>query len=461
MAPAAILSRVKRYLCRRRVASAGYHMEANVMSAPADLEPLAIDGGEPVRTEPLPFGPHGIHDVGDEEIAAVTKVLRRRKIFRYLERTDEEGTSEAAQLERAFCEFTGCAYAIGTTGGTTALIAGLVGIGVNVGDEVIMPAYTYIATPSACLTVGAIPVIAEIDGSLTIDPDDVRRKITPHTKAILPVDMIGLPCKMDEIMAIAREHDLRVLEDVAQACGGRYKGRPLGSIGNAGTFSLQHYKIITSGEGGMVVTNDQETYYRTACRHDSAMCFWDPQMAFKPFAGENFRMCDLRGALGLVQFGRMAGILDHTRRIKRRILDQIRDLPILRPCPVNDEDGDCGISLVLTTDSVELSRRVSEALTAEGIGNGTKHNEGFPDRHIYCYWDYVMDKHSHDASGWPWTCPQYKGNVAYSRDMCPQTLDVLGRAISIGITQRFTESDADDVARAIRKVAVGLSAKEA
>ncbi len=431
------------------------------MSTSADTEPLAIDGGRPVRSEPLPLGPHGIADVGDEEIAAVTKVLRRRKIFRYLERTEAEGTSEATQLEQAFCEFTGCQYAIGTTGGTTALIAGLVGIGVNVGDEVIIPAYTYIATPAACLIVGAIPVIAEIDDSLTLDPDDVRRKITPHTKAIIPVDMIGLPCKMDEIMAIAREHDLLVLEDVAQACGGRYKGRALGSIGQAGCFSLQHYKVITAGEGGMVVTNDEETYHRAACRHDSAMCFWDPKMAFEPFAGENFRMCDLRGALGLVQFGRMAGMLTQMRRAKRRILDQIRDLPIVRPCRINDEDGDCGTTLVLTTDSVETSKRFSEALSAEGIGNGTKHNAGFPDRHIYCYWDYVMDKHSHDPSGWPWTSPLYTGNVAYSRDMCPRTLDILGRAISIGITQRFTETDADDVARAIRKVALGLNAKTA
>jgi 8-amino-3,8-dideoxy-alpha-D-manno-octulosonate transaminase len=429
------------------------------MSAPADTDKLAIDGGQPVRTEPLPFGPHGIADVGDEEIAAVTKVLRRRKIFRYLDHTEEEGPSEAAQLERAFCAFTGCQYAIGTTGGTTALIAGLVGIGVGVGDEVILPAYTYIATPAACLVTGAIPVIAEIDDSLTIDPEDVRRKITPQTKAIVPVDMIGLPCKMDEIMAIAREHDLLVLEDVAQACGGRYRGRALGSIGDAGCFSLQHYKIVTSGEGGMVVTNDQETYYRAACRHDSAMLFWDPSMDFKPFAGENFRMCDLRGALGLVQVGRLDGILAQTRRVKRRILEQVRDLPIVQPCPINDEDGDCGTTLVLTTDSVETSQRFSEALSAEGVDNGTKHNAGFPDRHIYCYWDYVMDKHSHDPSGWPWTSPLYKGKVDYSRDMCPRTLDVLGRAISIGITQRFNDADADDIARAIRKVATGLNAK--
>ncbi len=429
------------------------------MTTPTHLEPLAIDGGKPVRTEPLPMGPHGIADVGDKEIAAVTKVLRRQKIFRYLGRTDEEGPSEAVQLEQAFCKATGCQYAIGTTGGTTALIAGLVGVGVGVGDEVILPAYTYIATPAACLVVGAIPVIAEIDDSLTIDPDDVRRKITPHTKAIIPVDMIGLPAKMDEVMAIAREHDLAVLEDVAQACGGRYKGRALGSIGHAGCFSLQHYKVITSGEGGMVVTNDRDVYYRAACRHDSAMCFWDEGMDFAPFAGENFRMCDLRAALGLVQFGRLEGILSQMRSIKRRILGQIRDLPVVRACPINDEDGDCGTTLVLTTDAVETSKRFSEALSAEGIDNGTKHNAGFPDRHIYCYWDYVMDKHSHDASGWPWTSPLYKGNVQYSRDMCPQTLDVLGRAISIGITQRYTERDADDVARAIRKVAMGISAK--
>lgn len=429
------------------------------MTAPSDTERLAIDGGQPVRTNAVSAGLHGITEVSDEEIEAVTRVLRRRKIFRYLDRTQDEGVSEAAQLEQAFRDMTGCNYAIGTTGGTTALIAALVGIGVNVGDEVIVPGYTYIATPSACLIVGAIPVIAEVDASLTLDPEDLRRKITPQTKAIVPVHMIGLPCQMDEIMAIAEEHNLMVLEDAAQACGGRYRGRTLGSIGHAGCFSMQHYKLITSGEGGMVVTNDREVYYRASCRHDSAMHFWDPDMDFEPFAGENFRMCDLRAALGLIQFKRLDGILAHLRGIKRRILGQIEGVPILRPAPINDIDGDCGVALVLTTDSAEQSQMVAKTLEAEGVSCATTYNAGLPDRHIYCHWDYVINKHSHDASGWPWTSPLYKGNVEYSRDMCPRTLDVLGRAVVVRISQTLTDSDADDIARAIRKVATGLAAK--
>src|SRR5690606_18694139 len=142
----------------------------------------------------------------------------------------------------------------------TALITALVGLGIGTGDEVIVPGYTYIASAAAVLTVGAIPVIAEVDDTLTLDPRDVERKITPLTKAIMPVHMRGLPAQMDEIMAIARRHGLKVIEDVAQANGGRYKGRMLGAIGDVGCFSFQHYKVITSGEGGMVVTDDDEVY---------------------------------------------------------------------------------------------------------------------------------------------------------------------------------------------------------
>ena len=417
---------------------------------------LALHGGSPVRTKPLPAALHGILEVGDEEIAAVTSVLRRKKIFRYL-LSDED--SYASRFEAEYREFTGCTYALAVTGGTTALVTALVGLGVSTGDEVIVPAYTYIATAAAVLTVGAIPVIAEVDDTLTLDPADVERKITPLTTCIIPVHMRGMPAQMDEIMDIARRHNLKVLEDVAQANGGEYHGRRLGSIGDAGIFSFQHYKVITSGEGGMVVTNDETTYARAACKHDSAMEFWRPNRGWQTFAGENARMCELRAAVGCVQFERMAGILEKTRSIKKRLTQLLQDTEWIRPHRVADPQGDCGLMFGFYTPSAEEAALFSRALAAEGIENGTIYNKGVPDRHIYTYWDYVMNKWSADRTGYPWAPQYYKGNVEYRPDMCPRTLDLLGRIITFGINQQWTEGDVDDVATAVRKVASAFAGR--
>lgn len=412
---------------------------------------LAIHGGTPVRTEPFPSTLHGIQEVGEEELEALRHVIERQKMFRFL-LSDEE--SYVARLEQAYREFTGCKYALAVTGGTTALIAALVGLGVGTGDEVIVPAYTYIATAAAVLSVGAIPVIAEVDDTLTLDPADFERKITPLTKAVIPVHMRGFPCQMDEIMAIARKHGIRVLEDVAQANGGMYKGRALGSIGDAGAFSFQHYKVITSGEGGMVVTNDREVFARAAFKHDSAYQFWLGKVpGVRPLPGENARMCELRGAVGWVQFGRMQSILKKTRAHKARIVEALRELPGIQVQRSADPEGDCGIAVVFYLPTAEEAKRFSDALRAEGIPTSTIYDKGIPDRHIYKYWDYVLNKWPLDHTGYPWAPQYYKGSVEYSEDMCPKTLDYLGRAVTFGLSQRFEDKDVDDIIRAVSKVA--------
>lgn len=417
-------------------------------------EKLAIDGGTPVTTEPFPSTALGPGDIGEEEIAAVTEVLRSKCLFRF----SAGDASRCAALEAKFRAFTGCDYALAVGGGTAALICGLVGIGVGEGDEVIVPGLTYIASASAALICGGVPVIAEIDDSLTLDPADVERKITPRTKAIMPVHMRGIPCKMDEIIEIARRHHLFVIEDCAQACGGLYRGTPLGAIGNVGCFSLQQFKVITAGEGGMVVTRDRTIYERAAVRHDSAMCFWKPQdTTITPFAGENFRMNEMEGALGCVQFDRMAGILQKTRRLKRRLLEGIRDIPGITlhrsPC----EEGDLGISAGFFLPTSEKAKKFAQALRAEGVPAASVYDKGIPDRHIYCYWEYVMGKYSADASGWPWTSPKHDPTRVYSPDMCPRTLDLLGRVVVFTLSHRFEDQHIDWMIRAVHKVARALT----
>ncbi len=415
-------------------------------------EKLALHGGRPVLTEPLPGALLGVTEIGDDEIELVTRVLRRKTIFRFL---NNPTVSESAQLEQCYRNHCGVPHALAIGGGgTSALICGLTGLGVGSGDEVIIPGYTYIATAAACLSVGAIPVLAEINESLTMDAADVESKITPHTRAIIPVHMRGTPCDMDALLRVARRHNLAVLEDCAQANGGSYRGTPLGALGDAGAFSLQHYKIITAGEGGILTTRDQRVYRRAAMKHDSAMQFWRDNEGWETFAGENYRMSELHAALGLAQFKKMPSILERCRRVKKRLVSATSGLARLRPQPVPCPEGDCGIMLAMFLDHAGEARRFSEALTAEGARNGTIYNKEIPDRHIYCHWDYVMEKHTSDPTGWPWTAAHRP--ITYHPRMLPRTLDILSRCVTISISQHWTDQQCDLVAAAIRKVHNGL-----
>jgi 8-amino-3,8-dideoxy-alpha-D-manno-octulosonate transaminase len=417
-------------------------------------ERLAIDGGAPLNTEPFPTTMLGPALIGEEEAQAVAEVIRSKKLFRFLDREH----SWCAELENRFKAMTGCAHALAVGGGTASLICGLVGIGVGEGDEVILPGYTYIASASAVLTCGAVPVIADIDASLTLDPNDIEHNITKRTKAVMPVHMRGIPCDMDAILAVARKHGLQIIEDTAQACGGSYKGRRLGSLGDVGCFSLQQFKIMSAGEGGMVVTNRREVFERAALRHDSAMCFWNPEdTTVEPFPGENFRMNEMEGALGCVQFNRVEGILARTRAIQRRIQEGIADVPGVTLHQSPDPAGDCGISVAVFLDSAEKAKWFAQALRAEGIPAGSMYDKGIPDRHIYCYWDYVMRKTSGDAHGWPWTSPRHDQTRQYSPDMCPRTLNFLGRAVVFGLSQAFEERHADLIIDGVRKVAAAMA----
>jgi dTDP-4-amino-4,6-dideoxygalactose transaminase len=194
--------------------------------------------------------------LGEEEVDAVRRVIETRRLYRY----HVEHASESTAFEREWSEKISCQHTILMSSGTAALICGLIGMGIGPGDEVIVPAYTFMATPLAVLAVGAVPVIAEIDETLTIDMKDAERKITSATKAIIPVHMCGFHCDMDAVMSVASAHGLMVLEDACQAVGGSYKGTRLGAIGDAGAFSFNEFKIISCGEGGALVTSNRKIH---------------------------------------------------------------------------------------------------------------------------------------------------------------------------------------------------------
>jgi len=415
-------------------------------------EKLAIEGGRPAKTTPEPRMFPGAMEISDEEKRAVLEVLESKVVFRY----HGGDKSKVAQFEERFAAHFGANHALAVNSGTSALISALVGAGIGPGDEVIIPAYTFVATPAAVIAAKAIPVIAEVDDSLTLDPTDFERKITEHTKAVIPVHMRGAPSDMAPIIEVAHKHGLKVIEDSAQAVGASYKGKRLGTWGDAGCFSLQMSKVITSGEGGVMITDDKDLYEKARMYHDAAVRFWDQDAGMPAFPGVNFRMSEVTGALILAQLSRLEDLLRRMRANKARIKSQIERYEGLRFRTIHDEQGDASVCLIFYAPDSETAKRVAEALRAEGVGAGTIYDQGIPDRHIYTAWAEVLAHPANVQKGCPFTCPMYKGSVRYSRDMCPQTLDYLGRAIHINVSPLLNADDCDSIARGINKVAAAL-----
>jgi len=384
--------------------------------------------------------------IGEQEIEAVRRVINSGRMFRYL---DETG--ETYEFEKAWSEKIGVKHTIAVTSGTAALICCLVGLEIGPGDEVIVPAYTFMATALAPLAVGAVPIIAEVDESLTIDPADVERKITPRTRAIIPVHMNGFPSNMDAIMAIARKHNLAVVEDACQADGGSYKGKRLGSIGDAGAFSFNYYKIITCGEGGAVVTSDPDIHDRARIHHDGGCVFFEPTRELRVpfFAGWNFRMNEVLSAILRVQLGRLEDILSALRADKRLLMDELADEEAFTFNPINDRDGDCATTLGLLFDSVVHANDFMARMTEQGVGLGSPINSG---RHVYCNWEPILKQcgaHHPGRDAFKLTPVP----VSYSPDMCPNSLSALARTVFVSTSPSRSPDDASKLVAAIKRAA--------
>jgi dTDP-4-amino-4,6-dideoxygalactose transaminase len=418
---------------------------------------LAIDGGEPLVKTPLPAGVSGPSTVGDDEINAIADVLRGQNLFRYL---GDDG-SEVDKFEREAAQFLGVGYTLMVNSGTSALICALTGVGAGPGDEVIVPAYTYVATPTAVVAAGAVPVIAEIDESLGLDPADVEKKITPHTKAIVPVHLGGVPARLDALMAIARKHDLKVVEDCSQCVGGQYKGSWVGTFGDAGGWSLNYFKTISAGEGGLVYTDDRDIYERSYFLADPAMPKFKMQEPGEwgnaHFSGQTYRPSVVLAAMARVQLRKLNDILSHQRSLKQAFLDTLDEAKGYSLQWEDDPEGGTGVSAAIMLHDPELKRGYAMALQAEGAPAATVYQEGFPDDRVYSGWDYIMEKRSSNAAGYPWKDPSYKGNVEYSRDMCPQTLSVLGRTLRFDFNMNMTTEHTRLMAEALNKVDAALA----
>jgi dTDP-4-amino-4,6-dideoxygalactose transaminase len=426
---------------------------------------LAIHGGPKARTRPeVPMFPGGM-EIGKPERDAVDGVLDRRRLIRFYGPDDPDGddvASEVDAFEDAFATRMGSSYALGVSSGTAALITSLAALGVGPGDEVILPAYTFIASAAAILAVGAIPVIAEVDESLTLDPHSARDSITSYTKAIMPVHMRGMPAQMVELTELARANGLCVVEDAAQATGASYRGRPLGSLGDVNAFSLQMHKIITTGEGGVLTTDDPDLLFRAKCFHDSASewrgaAWQDPDPAvratFTAFPGMNFRMAEITGAIGRVQLSRLDDLLGRMRAHKAVLRGALEGTGRVELRRVTDPD-EAATALIFFVANPRQARRLTDALRAEGVGARVLYVDGEHDWHVYACWRDVLAKRTWNRQGYPFSMA--RRGIDYRVDMCPRSLELLRRAVHLDVPPQLTDLDVEETADALRKVVTAL-----
>jgi 8-amino-3,8-dideoxy-alpha-D-manno-octulosonate transaminase len=411
---------------------------------------LAIDGGTPVRTTRLPLG-RGVAVLGDEERAEVLEVLESRSLFRYY---GPHLLNKTQGFERGLAELLSVPYVVALSSGTAALRCALAALGVGCGDEVIVPSFTFIATVNAIVAAGAVPIFCEVDNSLGADPTDIEAKITDRTAAVMPVHLENQGCDMDAITAIAQRHGIAVIEDACQAIGASYKGRSLGTIGDAGAFSLQLEKNITSGEGGALVTNDESVLVKAARYSDQGGQFVTSYGSERghelaePFCGENLRMTEIAGAIAGAQLRKLPNIIDAFRSNRRKILGLLGDVDGMELRASHDPDGDGGSSMTWYFGSQDAARRFGKALFAEGVPCVQMYN-GEP---VYMT-PSILAKRTATNKGGPWHCSEHLTDVVYERGICPKTEALVSRALTVGVGPAYEASDCEDVATAIRKVA--------
>ncbi|MCR4411064.1 MAG: DegT/DnrJ/EryC1/StrS family aminotransferase, partial [Thermoguttaceae bacterium] len=334
--------------------------------APAG-DKLAIEGGSPVRKTPLHSAPYGPQFYDEAEKRELIEVLESRSPFR----SRREG-SKVFEFEKAYGAYLGVKHVVGVTSGTTALYTAMAALEIGPGDEVILPAWTWYADYDAVVLCGALPVFVEIDESLAMDPKELEAKITPRTKAIVPSHLQGGVADMDPILEIARKHKIRVVEDCAQCCGGRYKGKFVGSIGDMGINSFQLSKTITSGEGGAVTTNDPKLFERAVRFHDVGIVrIHGPDIGggiLAAFASCNFRMNEFTGAVLKAQVQKLDTICKRLRANARKVREGIADLPGLKMRKMPDPEGDLGVTVFLDLGTRKRRDLFLRALRAEGSG---------------------------------------------------------------------------------------------
>lgn len=377
---------------------------------------------------------------GAEERKEVNDVLETGILMRYGFDGPRKGIWKARELEQEICRYFGAKNAQLLSSGTAALTTAMAALGIGAGDEVIMPTFTFVASFEAVISVGAIPVLVDIDDTLTIDPAAAERAITSKTKAIMPVHMCGSMAQLDELSALCSAHNLILLEDACQAIGGTYKGRALGTIGHAGTFSFDFVKIMTCGEGGAILTNDAQVAEKCDQYSDHGHDHYgkDRGADLHPYLGYNYRISELHAAVGLAQIRKMDHFLELQRRNHRIIYDCLKELPGISFRRIPDAAGDTGSFLSFFLPTAAQAKAAAGALAQAGLGGNPYWYDN--NWHYIRKWDHLMN-----ASFLHRVPEEHKQAIMqYANRAFAPSDALMSRCISSAIQLAWTEEQAAD-----------------
>lgn len=389
----------------------------------------------------------------EAEKKEVMEVMETGILMRYGFDAQRKGVNKTVELEKALAQKLGCRHAQLTPSGTTAVSTALAVAGVGAGDEVIMPTFTFVASFESILALGAIPILVDIDDTLTLDPAAVEKAITPRTKAVMPVHMCGAQAHIEELTDICRRHNLLLIEDACQAMGATYKGKALGTFGKLGCFSYDFAKVITMGEGGAVVTDDDDLAVKIDgyVDHGHDHIGNDRGAENHPFLGVNYRVNELASAIGLAQLRKLDAIVARQQQMKKYIKDALQaEFPRLKFRRILDESGDIATFLSFSFESLEQTEKAAEALKANGVGG------------IFHYynnnWHYIRRWYHLKERATLYRLPQevLDNMPDYATKQFPQSDDIISRNISMAINLSWSDQDVkartEAMIRAIRTV---------
>jgi 8-amino-3,8-dideoxy-alpha-D-manno-octulosonate transaminase len=397
----------------------------------------------------------GFEVFGEEEKKQILEVLDTGVLFRYEFAGERNGVYKVAEFEKRFCDLCGAGYAQAVSSGTAALRVAIAALGIGPGDEVITQGFTFVATWEAILESGAVPVFTEVDETLTMDPADLEKKITPRTKAIIPVHMLGAPARIDEIAAIAERHGIPVIEDTAQACGGTFNGRWLGTFGTMGIFSFDPVKTITTGEGGMIVTNDSALYRNCSEYHDHGHDH-NPELERglegRRFVGFNYRITELQGAIGLAQLAKLGSIIAAQRKHKAALRAALEKVDGVTFRTIPDPAGDTATFLAFFLPDGEAARKFNKALAAEKAGAIYFKDNTW---HFYAKWEHLQGGLSLCRTGWPFKRSGLEGDLRYLPGDLPRSEAIFDRLLVYPIPVKMSEDRLETMMSAIGKAPAG------
>jgi 8-amino-3,8-dideoxy-alpha-D-manno-octulosonate transaminase len=393
----------------------------------------------------------GFEIFGEEEKKEIMDVLDTGVLFRYEFNEQRKGVYKVREFENKFASYCGSLQAQAVTSGTAALKVALTALGIGPGDEVITQGFTFVATWEAILEVGALPVFTEVDATLNMDPEDLKKKITPRTKCIIPVHMLGAQARIEEIVHIAKPLNIPVIEDTAQAAGGRIHGKHLGTFGTCGTFSFDAVKTITTGEGGMIITDDIDIWRAMSeyqdHGHDHKVNPGTRGGEGRRFIGFNYRMMELQGAIGLAQLAKLDGIVAAQQKNKAVLKEAAAGIPGVVFRELVDEQGDSATFLSFTLQDRDQCNRVNESLRNNGQG---AINFAENTWHFYPKWEHLLDGKTLTKSGYPFTEENGKRRIIYNPSLLPQSSALLERTLVYPISIKMSDEKLADMCSALK-----------